>query len=156
MSEGMTETGSAPAAPAGETAAPASTGAGETATGTSEGQPQPGGQPVSPGRGMFEGMLPLILMFIVIFYFVLWRPQSKQRKEREAMLAALRKGDRVVTMGGVLGQIVEISESEMTLRVDARKDVQMRFQRSAVLHVATKGSEGSGGGPAAPPDEGKR
>lgn len=147
MGENASESGAAPAAPAassapagGESAAPASTETGETATGTGQKQPSSGGKPVSPGRGMFEGMLPLILIFIVIFYFMLWRPQSKQRKEREAMLGALKKGDRVVTMGGVLGQIVEISESEITLRVDTRKDVQMKFQRSAVLHVATKGS----------------
>jgi len=145
MAENATNPGAAPSAPATPSAppAPASRGAGESATGTSQKPP-----PVDPAlkdkqqKTMLHSMLPMILIFVAVFYFLLWRPQSKQRKEREALLKALKKGDRVVTMGGVIGQIVDMNEHEITLRVDARKDVQLKFQRSAVLHVTTQGTAG--------------
>jgi preprotein translocase subunit YajC len=76
---------------------------------------------------------PLVLMFVVL-YFLLIRPQQKRQKTRSSMLGGLKKGDKVVTIGGLHGTIVEITDDICVLRVnDATK---MTFDRSAVNAVA--------------------
>ena len=82
-------------------------------------------------------MLPLVLMFVVL-YFVMIRPQMKKQKEHRAMIDALTKGDEVVTGGGILGKVTKLSESNVTLEVAA--GVEIQFQRSAVVQVLPKGS----------------
>ncbi|MCA1900730.1 MAG: preprotein translocase subunit YajC, partial [Candidatus Hydrogenedens sp.] len=61
-------------------------------------------------------MLPMILAFIAIMYFLMIRPQQKREKERREMLNALTKGDKVVTTGGMYGTVVDLSEDKVTLR----------------------------------------
>jgi preprotein translocase subunit YajC len=76
---------------------------------------------------------PLILMFVVL-YFLLIRPQQKKQKTRNMMLNALKKGDKVVTIGGLHGTIMEITDDVCVLRVnDATK---MTFDRSAINSIA--------------------
>ena len=82
-------------------------------------------------------MLPLVLMFVVL-YFVMIRPQMKKQKEHRAMLEALAKGDEVVTSGGMLGKVSKLSESHVGLEVASGVEVQI--QRSAVVQVLPKGS----------------
>jgi len=88
-----------------------------------------------PGGGL-GSMIPMLIAFAAIFYFLMLRPQQKRDKERREMLGALAKGDAVVTTGGVCGSIVNLSESHVVLQVD--KDVTMEFVRSAVAHVVKK------------------
>ena len=83
------------------------------------------------------GMLPLVLMFVVL-YFVMIRPQMKRQKETRNMLAALAKGDEVATAGGVLGKITELGDQYMTLEIAA--GVNVRVQRNAVIQVLPKGT----------------
>ncbi|AKF94970.1 preprotein translocase subunit YajC [Brevibacillus laterosporus] len=78
------------------------------------------------------GLLPIIIMF-VIFYFLLIRPQQKRNKERNAMLAAMKKGDRVVTIGGLHGTIQDITDDTLILKVS--HNVHMTFDRGAVNSV---------------------
>lgn len=81
---------------------------------------------------------PLILMFAVL-YFLLIRPQQKRQKTRVAMLNALKRNDKVVTIGGIHGTIVEITDDTVVLRVnDATK---LTFERSAVNAVANPAAE---------------
>ena len=82
-------------------------------------------------------MLPLVLMFVVL-YFVMIRPQMKRQKELKAMLDALAKGDEVVTTGGLLGKIAQLSEQQIGLEVAG--GVVLQLQRSAVVQVLPKGS----------------
>jgi preprotein translocase subunit YajC len=82
-------------------------------------------------------MLPLLLMFAVL-YFVMIRPQMKKQKEHRAMIDALAKGDEVVTAGGLLGKVSKINDSHIGLEVAAGVEVQL--QRSAVVQVLPKGS----------------
>ncbi|MDO9196634.1 preprotein translocase subunit YajC [Rhodoferax sp.] len=82
-------------------------------------------------------MLPLVLMFVVL-YFVMIRPQMKKTKEHRAMIDALAKGDEVVTAGGVLGKVAKLGDSYVTLEVAA--GVEIQIQRSAVVQVLPKGS----------------
>lgn len=82
-------------------------------------------------------MLPLVLMFVVL-YFVMIRPQMKKQKEHRSMIDSLGKGDEVATVGGVLGKITKISESSLSLEV--ANGVEIQLQRSAVVQVLPKGT----------------
>jgi len=85
----------------------------------------------------FTGMLPLVLMFVVL-YFVMIRPQMKKQKEHRLMIDAIAKGDEVATAGGLLGKITKLGESYLTLEVAAGVEVQL--QRSAIIQVLPKGA----------------
>ena len=87
--------------------------------------------------GSLGSMLPLVLMFVVL-YFVMIRPQMKRQKEAKAMIEALAKGDEIVTSGGMLGKISKIGESYLTLEV--ANGVEIQVQRGAVVQVLPKGS----------------
>ncbi|QPF72280.1 preprotein translocase subunit YajC [Roseateles sp. DAIF2] len=82
-------------------------------------------------------MLPLVLMFVVL-YFVMIRPQMKRQKEHKAMIEALAKGDEIVTAGGLLGKVAKLGESFVTLEVASGVEIQV--QRSAVVQVLPKGT----------------
>ncbi len=82
-------------------------------------------------------MLPLVLMFVVL-YFVMIRPQMKKQKEHRSMIDALAKGDEIATAGGVLGKVTKLGDSYLTLEVAA--GVELQIQRSAVVQVLPKGT----------------
>ena len=82
-------------------------------------------------------MLPLVLMFVVL-YFVMIRPQMKRQKEHKAMIDALAKGDEVATVGGLLGKISRIGDT--TLGLELASGVEVHLQRSAVVQVLPKGT----------------
>lgn len=75
---------------------------------------------------------------ILIFYFILIRPQSKRAKEHRALVGGLSKGDEVVTNGGILGKITDVSEQYVS--VEIADNVQIKVQRAAVATVLPKGS----------------
>ena len=83
------------------------------------------------------GMLPLVLMFVVL-YFVMIRPQMKRQKEHKAMIDALAKGDEVATAGGLLGKVSKLGDA--TLSVEIATGVEVQLQRSAVVQVLPKGT----------------
>jgi preprotein translocase subunit YajC len=82
-------------------------------------------------------MLPLLLMFVVL-YFVMIRPQMKKQKEHRAMIDALAKGDEVVTAGGLLGKVSKIGDAY--IGVELATGVEVQLQRSAVIQVLPKGT----------------
>ena len=82
-------------------------------------------------------MLPLVLMFVVL-YFVMIRPQMKRQKEHRAMIDALAKGDEVATAGGLLGIVTKLGDSHLSVELAAGVEVQL--QRSAVVQVLPKGT----------------
>jgi preprotein translocase subunit YajC len=95
-------------------------------------------QPVAGTASWVSTLVPFVLMFAVL-YFLLIRPQQKRQKQRNAMLNALKKGDKVVTIGGLHGKIVEITDDTVVLLVnDATK---MTFDRSAVNNVVNAESK---------------
>ena len=79
------------------------------------------------------------LPIIAIFYLLLIRPQQQQAKKLKLMLAALKKGDKVVTSGGLMGTIVGLEEQKVVLRVT--DDVKMDFLKSAIVSVMTEGPQ---------------
>jgi len=85
--------------------------------------------PAQTTAASLGGMMPLVLIF-VIFYFLLIRPQQKQVKIHQEMLASLKKGDTVVTSGGMIGTIVEMKNNELTLKI--ADNVRAKFTKSSV------------------------
>ena len=83
------------------------------------------------------GMLPLVLMFVVL-YFVMIRPQMKKQKEHRSMIEALAKGDEVATAGGLLGKVTKLGDG--FLGVEIANGVEVQMQRSAVVQVLPKGT----------------
>ena len=77
-----------------------------------------------------------ILLMVVIFYFLLWRPQKKQQKERASLLGSLKKGQKIVTIGGIYGEIVELDDEKVKVQVSER--VELTFARIAVANVLSK------------------
>lgn len=82
-------------------------------------------------------MLPIVLMFVVL-YFIMIRPQMKKQKEHKAMVEALAKGDEVVTAGGMLGKVSSLGEN--FIGVEIANGVEVQLQRSAVVQVLPKGT----------------
>ena len=82
-------------------------------------------------------MLPLLLMFVVL-YFIMIRPQMKKQKEHKAMIDALAKGDEVATAGGLLGKVSKMGDTFINLEISSGVEVQV--QRSAVVQVMPKGT----------------
>ena len=77
-----------------------------------------------------------ILLMVVIFYFLLWRPQKKQQKERDSLLGSLKKGQKIVTIGGIYGEIVELDDEKVKVQVSEK--VELTFARTAVANVLSK------------------
>ncbi len=98
------------------------------------------------GTGGFEAFLPLILIFVV-FYFLLIRPQQKKMKRHRETIAAIRRGDKVVTGGGVLGRVTKV-DNDYEVTVEIAKDVKVKVRRDLISAVVSK-TEPQGGAPQA-------
>jgi preprotein translocase subunit YajC len=88
------------------------------------------------GAGGLTGLLPQLVFFAAIFgifYFLLIRPQQRQKRDREQMLSAIKKGDRVVTSSGMHGTVTGLNEHTVTLRV--ADQVKLEFDRSAIGRI---------------------
>jgi len=99
----------------------------------------------APGAsGDAGGMMPLVFIVVMfaIFYFLLIRPQAKRQKELKAMIGALGKGDEVVTTGGLVGRITDISDQYLTLQIATvgGQAVAVSVQRSSVSTLLPKGT----------------
>lgn len=90
-----------------------------------------GGEP-----SFIVSLLPLILIF-VIFYFLLIRPQQQRAKQHREMVANLRRGDQVVTGGGLMGKVTKVGEGD-EIEVELAKDVKVRVIRSTISAVLSK------------------
>jgi preprotein translocase subunit YajC len=88
------------------------------------------------GPGWMQ-FLPMVLLFVV-FYFLLIRPQQKRTKQHKQMVTELSKGDEVVTNGGILGKITNVSDNFLTMEV--AKGVEIKVQRSLVQSMMPKGT----------------
>ena len=96
-------------------------------------------QAAPSGLGGFDlmGMLPLVLMFVLL-YFLLLRPQMKRAKELKAMTDALQKGDEVVTAAGIVGKVTKVGETYISLEIASGTEIQL--QKAAVQTLLPKGS----------------
>jgi len=88
-----------------------------------------------PTLSMF---LPLVAMF-AIFYFLVWRPQSQRTKQLRAMIAAVKRGDTVITAGGILGKVAKTgADADTEILVEIADNVEVRVLKSAITDVRTK------------------
>jgi len=92
----------------------------------------------NPTGQMVSTIVTFGLVF-VIFYFLIIRPQNKKQKEAQKMIAAMKKGDKVVTAGGIHATVASVKESTVILRVD--DNTKIEFSKSAVTAVTAKGEE---------------
>lgn len=97
----------------------------------------PAGQ-AAAHHGNFWGMLWLPLLIIVVFYFLLIRPQSKRAKEHKKLLESVSIGDEVVTTGGIVAKITRLKDSFVVLEVS--RGVELTLQKSSIAQVLPKGS----------------
>ena len=94
-----------------------------------------GGAPAQ-GGGLLGLLFPILL--IVVFYFLLIRPQTKRAKEHKQMVEAIKKGDEVVTAGGLLGRITEVGDN--FLQVEVAEGVQLKVQKHSITSLMPKGT----------------
>ncbi len=102
--------------------------------------PEAMAQGAAPAGAAGSQLAPLLMMvvFIVIFYFLLIRPQQKKAKEHQAMVQRLSAGDEIVTTGGILGRVVEVGDSFITLEI--ADGVRVKVQKFQVASLMPKGT----------------
>ena len=98
--------------------------------------PPPGGN----GGGGMMSTLVMFLLIIAIFYFLILRPQQKRQRERQKMLDAVKKGDKIVTAGGLHGTVAGVEEK--TLLIQVADNVKLKFDRSAVSSIVREADAG--------------
>ena len=96
----------------------------------------PAGQSGDPRIGMLLSVLQFLPIFLIL-YFLLIRPQQQQKKKHEEMLKALKKGDRVLTTGGLYGTVLGVDDVKVVLRIaeGQKEDIKAEFARSAVVQI---------------------
>ncbi len=99
--------------------------------------PEAGATGAAGTGGALMSFLPFVLI-IGIFYFLIIRPQNKKQKDTQKMLDALKKGDRVVTIGGIHGVIHKVKDNSVIIFVDSAATVKMEFSRSAIASVTAQ------------------
>lgn len=90
----------------------------------------------SGGVGGFDILI--IVAFALIFYFIVWRPQSKKTKEHRNLIAGLSKGDEVVTNGGLIGKVLKVEDDFLVF--EAADKIELKLQKGAVSAVLPKGT----------------
>ncbi len=103
-------------------------------------QGAPHAAPENPMGALGTFLLPIGFM-LLIFYFLLIRPQKKQEKARKDMINSLKKNDKVVTIGGIHGIVANVRDKDITLKIDESGDVRIRVSRSAISRVVTKDAD---------------
>lgn len=120
------------------------------ATGTKTEAPANGDKPESKSPDMFSTFLIPMLLMLGVLYFILWRPQRKkqqdERKRHEQVLANLKKNDHVLVSGGIYGVVISVGPESVTVKIDEKNDVRIRFAREAVLRVVGDGEGETAGG----------
>jgi len=91
-----------------------------------------------PMGGGGAGQIIILVVFVAVFYFLLIRPQQKKMKEQQAMLSRLAAGDEVVTGGGILGRITEVSDTFVTLEI--ADGVRIKVQKAQITQLMPKGT----------------
>ena len=97
--------------------------------------------PPAEGGGGGQSMVSTLIFFaliFVVFYFMILRPQQKRAKERQSMLDSVKKGDRVVTSGGLHGKVVNVDDK--TVLLDVGDNMKLKFERSAIGTITREGS----------------
>jgi preprotein translocase subunit YajC len=95
-------------------------------------------QTAAPGTGDFLSMILPLVMIMVIFYFLLIRPQQRKVKEHQQLVSKVQRGDTVVTNGGLIGRVTKVVDDK-ELQVEIAENVKVRVVRTAISDVRAKG-----------------
>ncbi len=96
--------------------------------------------PAAAPSNPLTSFLPIVLVLVVMYLF-LFRPKGKEAKQQKAMLESLKRGDRVMTIGGLIGSVVEVKGDEVVLKVDESNNVKERYIKSAIQKVLVDGDK---------------
>jgi preprotein translocase subunit YajC len=96
------------------------------------------GQAAPQGGGM--EMLIMLLVFGVVFYFMIYRPQAKRVKEHKSLMSALSKGDEVLTQGGLIGKITKVSDEKDFCVISIAENTEVTVQKASISAVLPKGT----------------
>jgi preprotein translocase subunit YajC len=89
-------------------------------------------------KGLLDsGIIWVLLMMFVVIYFVMMRPQKKKQQQHKQMLDNLKKNDRIRTIGGIIGTVVDVRDDEVVVKIDEASNTKIRFQRSAIGTIIT-------------------
>lgn len=121
-----------------DAAAEAATGTELETTATTESTP--GKEEPAPTSGL-DSMVWLIVIWIVVLYFFFMRPNRRKEKQRKEQIAAIQKGDKVITIGGIHGEVMKISDEVITIRTDEKTGATLKCSRAAVNVVVNKDLE---------------
>lgn len=111
---------------------PAATGPTGGSPAGASGTQQPGAAQGAPQQPCGQEMMWMMPLFLVLMYFMVLRPEQKRKKEQQALLSSIKQGDRIVTVGGMHGIVVRLTDKTVVLRVDS---AQMTFDRVAIARV---------------------
>ena len=113
------------------------------AGGAPGGAPAPAPAAPDPLSDIVHSPLPILIALVAVFYFIVMRPQHREQARRRAMLAAVKKNDRVVTAGGIYGVVTNVHQEadEVTVKVDEATNTKLRVTLSSIVRVL--GSEQS-------------
>jgi preprotein translocase subunit YajC len=106
----------------------------------SEALAQTAGTSVADSAGGLLSFAPLVLIFIVMWFFMI-RPQQRKQKDHQAMVRAAKRGDRIVTSGGIIGTITKANDADNEVEVEIAKDVKVRVMRHAISDIVNRNPE---------------
>jgi preprotein translocase subunit YajC len=95
------------------------------------------GEPASTGNGGFGGILWLLPLIMLLFWFLVLRPMRRQEQERQALANSVKKNDKVLTSGGIYGTVVNLSETEDEVTVKVDDNVRLRMVKSSIIRNLT-------------------
>ena len=104
---------------------------------TKQADPNGGAVPTVPLKNPLMQMLPFILIFIVIWFVMMRGPRKKQQKQKQ-MVQSLAKNDKVQTIGGILGTVIDVSDDSVTLKIDEANNTKMKVSSAAISRVFDK------------------
>jgi preprotein translocase subunit YajC len=96
------------------------------------------GAPAGGGADMFLQLVPFVLIFVIMWFLII-RPQQRRAKEHQEMLKNVRRGDTVVTSGGIIGKVVKVTEDTADIDVEIADGVRVKVARTMIADVRTKG-----------------
>ncbi len=107
---------------------------------------QPGGDAATPvpQPSFFSPPIFGLLLAFAVFYYFIFRAQRRERRKHDQMLSALKRNDRVQTIGGIIGTVVDVRDHEVVLKVDENSNVKIRFNRAAIKDVLREGTGEAG------------
>jgi preprotein translocase subunit YajC len=105
---------------------------------------QGAGAPAASGQGQLLYLIAMVSVIMVMFYLIIVRPQKREQQRQDAIRNALKKGDRVITIGGIHGTVVGVDTTNNTVSVQVDRNVKIDFSKNAIATVITKDDKGSG------------